>query len=78
MKKVFVYCLIALLMLSILPQIASARASDIIINYYVNIDALSDGRIQAKARTTAAEKNEPIGFPNHPDSRIRRFQMGDG
>ncbi|MEG1193900.1 MAG: hypothetical protein RSG50_11870, partial [Clostridia bacterium] len=62
-KRVSVSCLIVLLILCVLPTVALARTSDIIESYFVGVNALSDGRISAKATATAAVNTSKLGFP---------------
>ncbi|MEG1516584.1 MAG: hypothetical protein RSD95_16980 [Clostridia bacterium] len=64
MKRLsLVLLMVALLAMTIVPQIAQARVSDIIDNYNVKVEALSDGRISAKATATAAANTSKLGFP---------------
>lgn len=64
MKRLPLFLLmVALLTMIMIPQIAQARAGDIIDSYNVSVGALNDGRIFAKATVTATENTSKLGFP---------------
>ncbi|MDO4547018.1 MAG: hypothetical protein Q4D04_02870 [Clostridia bacterium] len=61
-KRLFYLLIVIIITLSLAPQLAHARVSDIIKSYNVVVEALSDGRIKAKASVRANEITTMLGF----------------